>query len=291
MIDLLAAILTSAGIFVLFRLFARWRIDAIQAIVVNYGTAMLCGLALTEFQLPSFGPDRPDWLVPGYFLGYIFIGVFYLMAVTSQKSGVAVASIATKMSMIIPVLFYGLTSEPESLTALVLTAILLGLAGVVLSGIGGQSAGFSWIAILLPFIVFAGSGVIDLGIAYFSSPEYMPDRSDESLYSGVPFAGAFSVGLMLLLYRRVKLGRRFSIRSLWAGIALGITNYGSLLFLVRTVHGGYFSKAIAIPMINLGVIVAGSLFAVLMFKEEMTKTKLAGLVLCMVGLLLMTFNN
>lgn len=291
MIDLLAAILSSAGIFVLFRLFSRWQIDSFQAIVMNYGTAMLCGWALAGFELPSFGSNRPEWLIPGYFLGYIFIGVFYLMAMTSQKSGVAVASVATKMSMVIPVLFFGLTTEPDSMTPIVMAAIALGLAGVVFSSAGSETGKLTLVAVLLPFVVFFGSGVIDLGIAFFSSPAYMSNPSDQTLYSSAPFAGAFTVGLVLLFIRRIVKKRAFTGRSVIGGIALGMTNYCSMLFLVRTVHSGYFSKAIAIPMINLGVILCGSIFAVFLFKEDMPRLKVIGLALCLAALILLGINN
>ena len=53
----------------------------------------------------------------------LFIIVFNLMAITTQRSGLSVVSVATKMSVVVPVLF-GLIYYKESLGGIKLDQVL-----------------------------------------------------------------------------------------------------------------------------------------------------------------------
>ena len=113
MIYLLLSILASTIIFINFKLFERFKINILQAIVVNYCIAFITGIiaydgTVTISKLPTY-----DWFYFTLILGALFIIVFNLMAITTQRSGLSVVSVATKMSVVIPVLF-GLIYYKES---------------------------------------------------------------------------------------------------------------------------------------------------------------------------------
>jgi drug/metabolite transporter (DMT)-like permease len=291
MMFLLIAVLSSTGIFVLLRLFAPWRVDALQAIVVNYAVAGFLGWALSGFLMPELTEHRPGWLIPGFFLGFLFIGIFYLMALTARKAGMAVASVATKMSMVLPLLFFGLIIEPGTLSLIGALAALTGVAGVVLSSSGSTDAQRSILAILLPLAVFIGSGFIDIGIALFSGPPFLTDEAELAMFSSAPFAGALFIGLPAMFYRDLRMGKRLNARSILAGALLGIVNYGSIYFLVLAIRSGLFSKSLIIPVVNLGVILVSGFIAVFLMKEQITTKKSIGFALCLIALGMMILSG
>ena len=122
MIYLLLSIIASTIIFIIFKLFEKFNINILQAIVVNYCIAFTTGIlaykgTITISQLPNL-----DWFYYTLVLGALFIIVFNLMAITTQRSGLSVVSVATKMSVVIPVLF-GLLYYNENLGAIKLFGI------------------------------------------------------------------------------------------------------------------------------------------------------------------------
>ena len=132
MIYLLLSILASTVIFIIFKLFEKFQINIFQAIVVNYCIAFTTGIlsyngTITISQLPNL-----DWFYYTLILGALFIIVFNLMAITTQKSGLSVVSVATKMSVVVPVLF-GLLYYNESLGTVKLIGIAIALIAVYLT--------------------------------------------------------------------------------------------------------------------------------------------------------------
>ena len=105
MVYLLISICISSFLFVIFKLFDVLKINTFQAIVVNYFTAAVLGFFLSN-NLVSFQeiPDQP-WFFGAFLLGIMFILVFNVMALTSQKNGLSVASVSSKMSVVIAIVF------------------------------------------------------------------------------------------------------------------------------------------------------------------------------------------
>lgn len=94
------------AIFMAFRSFSHFKINTFPAIVVNYFVCMVTGLVYAGPQnVFSQWQCKANWLWPAVFLGIIFVSTFYLMARTTQLRGVSVATVASKMSLAIPVIF------------------------------------------------------------------------------------------------------------------------------------------------------------------------------------------
>ena len=72
------------------------------------------------------------WFYVALALGFLFIAIFNVMALTAQKNGLSVASVASKMSVIIPVLF-GIIIYKESVGFYKILGIILALVAVVLA--------------------------------------------------------------------------------------------------------------------------------------------------------------
>jgi drug/metabolite transporter (DMT)-like permease len=280
-IFLLFSILSSVGIFLLFKQFERWGVDTFQAIVFNYITAFTMGMLATTDDGGFRLLFSQDWHLYPFLLGLTFIGLFYLMAVTAQKMGVSVASIATKMSLVIAVAVFVIIDPNEKLTALDVVAICLAVVGVFMASAKTVSGGLSakWVA--LPVIIFLGSGLVDVTLGIFSDDQYMVRESDHYLLSALPFGAAAGCGVLIQIYRIVRGISQSQLKSLLAGIVLGAVNFGSIFFLVRVLNADVLEKSSIIPINNMGVVVLSALLGLALFKERLTVKNWVG-VLCSV---------
>ena len=115
MLTFLATILSTVFIYLLFASFNRWGIRSAWAITVNYFVAAGLGWTLaggTEAMLTSV---QSDWIWPLALIGIFFYPLFRLTATCSQELGISVATIATKLSMAIPVLVLALADGVQDI--------------------------------------------------------------------------------------------------------------------------------------------------------------------------------
>ena len=105
MIYLLLSIVASTLLFIIFKLFNVYKINTFQAIVANYAVACIYGLMSYDSDINTNDIVNSEWFYGAIGLGFLFISVFNLMALTAQKNGLSVASVASKMSVIIPIIF------------------------------------------------------------------------------------------------------------------------------------------------------------------------------------------
>ena len=105
MIFLIGSILLSSYLTIAFKLCDRFGVNKFQAIVFNYLACAFTGSVVTG-SLPEFGENvGQEWFLWSLLMGASFIVIFNLIAITVQKSGLAIASVASKLSLIIPFVF------------------------------------------------------------------------------------------------------------------------------------------------------------------------------------------
>ncbi|MEJ2163762.1 MAG: EamA family transporter, partial [Robiginitalea sp.] len=209
--DLLCSIFFSSLIFVVFRLFDTYKVDTFRAIVVNYITAFTTGLLLYTGDLSPSQVFSLSWAGGALLLGVLFIVIFNVMALTSQRHGVGVASVATKMSLVIPVIA-GLILYDEYLSPLQVAGIILALAAVYFTSLKetNRADGKDLRLLFLPLIVFLGSGIIDTAIKYLQETRVAP--SEYPLFSAPIFGFASLTGLGILLIKHPSDLKRFNGR-------------------------------------------------------------------------------
>ena len=102
----------STGLFAVFKYIGKKGLDQFPVIIINYITCFILGnLVLGEQHIIRIQTLTTSGFVPLVSLGLLFVGTFFLMAKSTNESGAAASSMASKMSMIIPiiasVLFWG----------------------------------------------------------------------------------------------------------------------------------------------------------------------------------------
>lgn len=289
MIWLVLSVLASSAIFVIFRLLPRVGALTFPAIVVNYVVAAGCGFFMISNDYNITDQLSQPWFYGGLALGALFISLFYLMAFTAQRTGVGVTSIATKMSLVLPVAWFMITDPSDSPTFLKISAVLLAVLGVVLSARKTQNGAFNWSYVLFPMIIFVGSGIIDLVIGQFSNATYLQSDNDQYLFASTPFITSTLIGVVVLVGRVVRKQAVMNVPTAIAGTVLGLVNFGSIYFLVRTFDANLLDRSAIIPVNNLGVVLLSALASLLFFREVFSVKNKLGLLLSVVAIALLLY--
>ena len=286
MIYLLLSILASTIIFIIFKLFEKFQINIFQAIVVNYCIAFTTGIlsyngTITISQLPNL-----DWFYYTLILGALFIIVFNLMAITTQKSGLSVVSVATKMSVVVPVLF-GLLYYNESLGTVKLIGIAIALIAVYLtSNKSKQGITVNRKSIVLPILVFIGSGIIDTSIKFLEDT-YVANNN-VPLFSAIIFLAAAIIGFIFIIIQIIRGSFNFEFKNIIAGICLGVPNYFSIYFLVKTLRSDILESSGIFAINNVSIVALSTFAGIFIFKEKLIRKNWIGIALAILSIVLIS---
>ncbi|WP_459211655.1 EamA/RhaT family transporter [Aquimarina rhabdastrellae] len=283
MIYLILSVLFSSILFIIFKFFDIYKIDTLQAIVINYVIATICGILNFEgtfvyTQLPSF-----DWFWGAAFLGFLFITIFNLIALTTQRNGVAVAAVASKMSLAIPILF-GILIYGESTSIQKLIGITIALVAVYLTSATTHQTQTTYKRnLILPLFVFLGSGIIDTSLKYLET-NYVPSN-ETALFSATIFCFAAILGIGTLLFKIIQGKVSFKTKNILGGIALGIPNYFSIYFLIKALRH-HPDSAITFTINNIAILLLSTFFGILLFKEKLITKNWIGIALAVISIIL-----
>ena len=292
MIYLLLSILLNVWIFIAFRSYKKFRIPTLQAVVVNYFVCALVGVVYGRGEdLGAAEIISAKWFPVAIVLGFVFVVTFYAIAFTTQKSGVTVASIASRMSLVIPVIFALFIFDLQSKRFDVFNylGILMAVAAVILASLraNGQKAHerSQPIVVLLPGLIFLLQGAIDTIINY-SNSKLIPEDHD-AIFPVVVFATAGLAGAIFLMVK----GEKMVIKSFLGGLYLGIPNYFSIYFILKALTAFDNDGALLFPILNTGIIALSTLAAVVVFNEKVTKLNIAGVIIAIISIYLVSYQE
>lgn len=285
MIYLLLSILASTIIFVLFKLFDKHQVNTLQAIVVNYITACSIGVIAYNEPVNIEAIVKTEWFYGAVILGFLFIGIFNVMAITSQRIGLSVASVATKMSVIIPVVF-GIYVYHESAGLFKIIGIIAALVAVYLSSMKSGKRIKNKGYYIFPIIIFLGSGIIDTSIKYIETT-YLPDNGIP-IFSATIFCIAAIIGISLLTIKKLQGKFTFNPKSLIGGFALGIVNYASIYYILKALDHETLESSTIFTVNNVAIILLTSLLGLFLFKEKLSTKNWIGISLAVISILLVT---
>ena len=288
MIFLLIAIVCSTLIFTLFRLLPKFNAVTFPVIVINYFIALSCGLLMLESNYHLSDQLDKAWFRGGLLMGFLFIGLFYLMAYTSQRLGMGVSSVATKMSLVISVAYFMITDPSDEVTILKVIAIAIAVLGVLFSSSKDKSSSKApFYLFLFPLIIFIGSAGIDIIIGHYS-PNLSSD-SDRYLFTATPFMTSAVVGTLVLVIQKIKGSLKINAPTVWSGLLLGLINFGSIFFLVKAFESGFIERSAIVSINNLGIILLSALTGVFFFSEKLKGKRLLGFGLSIVAIVMLFF--
>lgn len=289
MIYLLLSIISSTLIGLIFKGYEYYKIDNFQAIVFNYFICVIC-VTLTLGHSPAT-PDFwvEDWFPYALVLGAIFISAFNIIAITIQKFGVTIGAIMQKMSILISVTF-AIFYYNESVTFFKIVGILLAIAAIILTNLPDRTKAkldlptHLW---FFPAIVLITAGVGEIILQYVETN--LTSGTGNLQFVGFLFGTAGLLGLVVLIGQLILGKTTIKIKNIIAGIALGIPNFGSIYFLMKSLGMGW-EGSVVFPINNVAIIVLSAFVAVLFLKESLTKLNWLGVGLAALSILLITLG-
>jgi drug/metabolite transporter (DMT)-like permease len=187
------------------------------------------------------------------------------------------------MSVVIPVLF-GVFLYNESVTFLKVIGIIIALIAVYLSSVKEKSTAKKNAGLLLPILLFLGSGAIDTTLKYVEV-NFVP-KNDVSIFSGSLFFIAAIFALIILIIKAIKKREAFGVKNIIAGFVLGIPNYFSIIFLIKALQTEGFESSTLFTINNVGIVIVSTIIGILLFKETFSAKNKIGVALAILGIVI-----
>jgi drug/metabolite transporter (DMT)-like permease len=279
MIELSLSIIFTICLFLFFKEFDRRKVDTLEAISFNYLSAGLLSIAFGSSGYSYENTLYSDWFIPTILLGIFFIVMFNIMALTTQKLGVTIGSLASKMSLIIPVVF-ALLFQGDSWTVLKSIGIVAALLSVYLTVKKDENKNGP---IYLAIILFVGAGLLDTVLSHIQF-KYLDTQAAKDYFTSTVFLVAFCVGFMMLIVKKQK----FKIRNIIFGLSLGIPNYFSILFVLKSLNK--MDSSLVFPILNIGVVVLSAIIGWGYYKEQLSKLNWLGIVLAISSICILIYS-
>lgn len=290
---LLLSILSSTGIFLIFRLIDKRDVSTFPVIVINYLTASATGfLIYGGMEIQDMDFPKPFYLL-AVIIGVLFIAMFFIVAKSSQKAGMAVTTIAGKMSMVFPIGFSLLYDPGDSISFLKLTGILVALPGVLFTIYKKKDQQPDLSLIYLPLILFVGMGLVD-SLVKLAQFEYVSDNN-LSLFTAILFGISALCGILISLTGRKRFLSLFNLKVLFWGILLGLVNFGSIFFLVRTLNfihplRGNIDSSVVFGINNIGILTFSVILGLIIFREKLSRLNITGILICLIATILLSYS-
>ena len=289
---MILAILFSTGVFVAMRLFERFKLDNHQALMWNYVFAAGTGfLMCKQFDTPTQLIDEP-WFGLSLVTGFWFIFTYLLMTASTQRSGVTVTSLSSKLSVVLPTLA-GVVLLHERLNFVAMLGIVLALVALVLVVGGKKGDAINRVSTdrkgllisLLPVFIFFGTGTGDI---LMKLTEQRNTADDMSFMIAFIYFIALLFGILIVIYDLLRGKSKWQWRSSVGGIGLGVINYFSTYSIYHAMR--CFDNIVLFPVYNIGVVSVTALTGRLLFKEKLTWKNYLGLAIAIIAVILITLK-
>jgi len=290
MLLLLLSILSSTSIFLVFKLMTKNNIPILPSIVINYLTASILALFTHDFSIDIRTVFSTAFIITTIVIGILFIAMFFVIAKSSDLTGISKTTTISKMSVILPISF-SIIAYHEQLSLSKYIGILLALIAVFLTiykkqdTVSSPAKNSIWILIIL----FMGMGGVDISIK-FAQDSFVKDEIS-SLFTGLLFFTAFIVGMLLIIPQKTIRHHLFSSSKVWLyGSILGIVNFGTVFFLIATLNSHIFPSSVIFGINNTSIVLLSFLLGLLFFKEPLSKINILGIITSIIAIGILTIT-
>jgi drug/metabolite transporter (DMT)-like permease len=271
MIEAALSIIFSTLIIITFRLMSKYNVDELEAIVFNYFFASSWGLVMwRQAPTPADFIEKP-WFLLSLVIGVLFIITFFLLSRSASTAGLAITAVASRMSVLLPVIA-GFLLYGDALTIPKVIGIILAIGAFFLIFKPEGQVALNVKRIVLPTMLFLGIGTNDIIMKYI---EHHYLVGDESLMLTAVFLISFIIGIIVLLVRNIKKQQQLSFKSLYTGFLLGSLNFGATYFFIRSMMK--IESTLLFPGVNVGIVVLSSLTGLVFFRERLTAVNWIGI--------------
>ena len=284
------AVILSVFIFLVFKELGRRNIAPLPVIIINYFVCFILGniwistgiyTELKEVSIPRLLQINSFSVVEFFAVstGVLFLITFLFMAYSTQKVGAAASSVASKMSMVIPILS-AIIIWDENVNIWGYVGIFMALLSVYLMIKPNKMDSLKWDLVLV--WVFLGSGLVDLSINFLNKIN-QGELSNMQLTTHT-FTGALITGIFYILLKRDFTVFKLKVNWFW-GIILGTINLFSIVALYNALDSFPNHSSTFFTINNILVVVGASLVGIF-YREKWSIAKVLGLILALFSIYL-----
>ena len=293
MIWLILCILSSTTIFFVFKSIGKRNISSLPVIVVNYFIASAIGFLVGGEKIDFNRFFHSDWFLLAFLIGVLFILMFFVISKSSREAGISITTVASKMSVVIPISFSIIWDPEDDLGIVKILGIILAVISVILTVYQGKERKLVKASIFFPVLLFIGMGFVDSLVKY-SQLKYV-NNQELSYFTAILFFISFLTGFIILLFRKKNLKEIVKLPPLSWGIFLGIANFGSIYFLIRAFNyikpsGKGIDSSIIFGINNTGIVVLSVLIGLVIFQEKLSPVNKAGIALAILAIFIFSIS-
>lgn len=253
-------------------------------LAINYLIA-----SLVSFQSSEFNQMSVLILSIAVITGIFFAINFFVFAHSVQKNGLGLSITAMRVSLIVPILgSVFLFKEQLSVwigLGLALIAIVFHLMNPSKLDFLNQKSNSQ--SFVLLFSLFLISGFGDLSIKFYE--EIGSGAMNSYGFMFVVFSVAFLVCLIAIVNQKNNSEVRPVLwKSMILGLLLGIPNLYSSIFMIKALSG--LKAVIAFPLANISIILLGSFWGILYWKDIITRKQKFGIALALISIIILSIE-
>ena len=288
MVYLLLSVLCSVLLGFIFKVFPKYGVNTLQAIVVNYFIC-IASATLHKGHFPVQAADMHEaWFPFGVMLGFVFITGFNGAAITAQYFGVTISQIMQRMSILLTVP-YVIFAYGESVSIWKVLGFFAAIFAIILVNWPEKTEekvhkNYSKWLMAIPLITWFLASIIEIVFVKIQTEKMIAFGNNSFISTVFGTAGILGSSYLLFLYLRGKTELNWA--SVWGGLILGIPNYGSMYFALQALSSG-LEGSFFYPVNNVGIILITVLGGFLFFHEKYTRLNLVGLVCAILAILFM----
>lgn len=286
MIPLIFSVLCSVLVSVLLKLAHRRGLPMPPIVLWNYVVAVILGLCLLDPPLGRLREPGTPWLAL-ILLAALLPSIFLAMAASVRAAGIARTDVAQRLSLVVSLaaafLWFG-----DTLGLLKLAGLAIGLIAIlciVSRPDNGDASSQSPAAWMLPLIVLLGYASVDILLKRIAM-----DGTPFAASLVIAFLGALVIMAAIEIRRVLVTRASFDVRTLYAGVLVGASNFGNILFYVKAHRALPDDPSVVFATMNLGVVVLGTLVGMIGFGERPSRINLAGIALAVVAVAVIGFS-
>ncbi len=225
------------------------------------------------------------WFLMALVTGVAFILTFYFFAVSTQRVGVAMTVVSSKMSIVLSVAVgFFLLAEPLNFVQIL--GIIAALVAFYLTNMKRDGIKFDKKYLYLPAIIFFGTGANDSLMKI--SGVYYPDR-DAIQFLTVTFFTSFVIGFGILIFRVNRRPLKIAWRDIFAGVLLSIFNWYSTYFFIKGLY--VLPISVFVPVFNAALVFIAAVAGYFFFNEKLSVFNRIGIVLAVLSIAVIAFST
>ena len=188
--------------------------------------------------------------------------------------------------MIIPVII-GIYLFKEAIGVFKLIGIFLAISAIYMTSTKSGKLSFDKKFMPIILLIFLGQGIADGTLSW--TQKFTLSTENTSLFFASTFFSAGTFGCLFLVYDLMVKKIQFQAKNILWGIALGVPNYLTLHFFIRSLQSPILESSQVFPVVNMGIIILSAISGIILFKEKLTPLNWTGIAIAIIAISFISF--